>query len=422
MSAIQSRIFFVRQSEASQDELLICYYESATKIVARIKESGVERDIVLDLTNAVPGHQYDSTPPRTDFFYQVEVLTDDGGLTVWKRSARGTAYVPSGTDLPATIRFTPDSTTVYPYTVYKKAGQADPPLSNLPASVSWVTYETPTQKATRIKNIRVADWRGRTHKLATDFIHGCSHIREWVHRHANRGHDNPNFYRALNPASTFEMNEMEAGINACFHRAKLIGLLERTLSVYNDPAYGAAMVWPQCTVWAQNDTIKTGDYRRHSNNRIWVAKQDHTSANANAPSTSGGATYWEQAKMNSVPASIVKSDNTSVAINIATGAGIEELFTEVEAECKAFGAYDYYKAARGERAHWTTNHDNNEIHFIDATTHRSKLKIFDATVAPHNSADSNQRSAADVHSSQNWASLGEKDFLQAFDYEAPASS
>lgn len=410
---MRTNVVFLHKSENTDAVLKQLVMPTANHLVAVYDENGTEGVENIDIRLAVPGRY---TPDASEKKVVKVVRASDPAYF----SVDIDAHIAQGSDLPANIDVSTDASTTYPYNIYKIATE-DWTLPTLPAVPSWITTETAIERATRIKNAKVLGWNKRLKTLADDFIEGSAQIRDWVHRHAYRGHTSPKFYRALDPNPQFHANELEAGDNAAYHRAKLIGAAKRLVELYLNAAYGTPMIWPSCPVWAQNDSIKTGDYRRHSNNRIWIAKSNHTSANDNAPSTTGGDAVWAQAKMNAVPSSIVKADNTSVTIDTATGAGIEEFIAELEAEFKAFGAYDFYVAAREERAAWTAYYDGNELHFIDSTTHRSRLKVFDATVAPHNSADSNQVAAANVHSGQAWIALHDHDFLGAYHYVAPSS-
>ena len=59
---------------------------------------------------------------------------------------------------------------------------------------------------------------------------------------------------------------------------------------------------------------------------------------------------------------------------------------------------------------------------MDPTTKLSRQKVYDATIAPHNTGDSGQVSAANAHSGQNWRALSDHNFIAAHEFIAAASS
>ena len=123
--------------------------------------------------------------------------------------------------------------------------------------------------------------------------------------------------------------------------------------------------------------------------------------------------------MDFVPTTVKKADGTSVAIDLSTGAGLDDLVTVIETEFKINQQKHWRETVKNE-AHWTTEFKAQKLHTTGSNWKKGD-QIAEVKIVNINSSAQPTNAATRKHSEEMWVQLYEE-YLDALTWEAPASS
>ena len=332
------------------------YAPKATQLIAVVDENGVEIIENCDLTQAVPG-SYNRPSNSDSVFYSIIVEASRLRVDLECR-------ITQGESLPANLNVTLGN--IFPEYIYKITGETNTPETPIPANLSWITTETPSERATRIKNATVLDLNTRLNTVAKNF-HTDDLSNEAIARRNAFYKTDLHLLSAPDLANADQLAESKHATNMSLCLARLIGLGKHLIDLFAGVA-PKTHYNPDDGPWGTQTNFVQGQYAKYQNKSM-VAKDTHESGigNADLPTGTEGRKHWDVAKLAFVPAKIKPVTGAEVTIDISTGAGLEEVIKVIETEFQMAHSRRY-ALTRPHQEGWTSAHEDHQLHKVNTTT------------------------------------------------------